>query len=81
MNIIWMLIVGGLIGWFAGVLIGRNVPGGIIGNIIAGAIGSWVGTFLLGEWGPSLAGFYLLPSLIGAIIFVAIIGFIGKAVR
>lgn len=81
MHIIGMLIVGGLIGWFAGVLIGKNIPGGIIGNIVAGAIGSWLGTYLLGEFGPSLAGFFLLPSLIGAIIFIAIIGIIGKMIR
>jgi len=81
MNIIWMLIVGGLIGWFAGVLIGKDVPGGIFGNIVVGAIGSWLGTYLLGEFGPSIAGFYLLPSLIGAIIFVTIIGLIAKMIR
>lgn len=76
-----MLIVGGLIGWFAGLLLGRNVRGGILGNIIAGIIGSWLGTYLLGEWGPSLGGFYLLPSLIGAIIFVATIGLLSNALK
>jgi len=76
-----MLIVGGLIGWFAGLLLGRNVPGGILGNIIAGIVGSWLGTYLLGEWGPSLSGFYLLPSLIGAIIFVAAIGLLSNALQ
>nr|WP_195697137.1 hypothetical protein [Priestia megaterium] len=30
MEIIWMLIVGGIIGWLAGLITGRNVPGGII---------------------------------------------------
>jgi len=43
MSVIWTLIVGGIIEWLAGLLTGRDVPGGIIGNIIAGFIGSWLG--------------------------------------
>ena len=42
MGFIVMLIVGGLIGWVAGMIMGKDIPGGIIGNIIAGLIGSAV---------------------------------------
>lgn len=73
MSLIWSLIVGGILGWFAGVIIGRNVPGGIIGNIIAGIIGGWLGSLMLGSWGPEAGGFYILPTLIGAVIFIVII--------
>ena len=34
MGFIVMLIVGGLIGWVAGMIMGKDIPGGIIGNII-----------------------------------------------
>ncbi len=40
---IWSLIVGGILGWLASLITGRDVPGGVIGNIIAGIIGSWIG--------------------------------------
>jgi len=33
MEILWMLIVGGIIGWLASLITGRGVPGGIIGTI------------------------------------------------
>lgn len=36
MDLLWVLIVGGLIGWLSGNLIGRDVPGSVLGNIIAG---------------------------------------------
>ena len=35
MGFIVMLIVGGLIGRVAGMIMGKDIPGGIIGNIIA----------------------------------------------
>lgn len=73
MSLIWSLIVGGILGWFAGVIIGRNVPGGIIGNIIAGIIGGWLGSLMLGSWGPEIGGFFVLPTLIGAVIFIVVI--------
>lgn len=80
MGIIWTLIVGGLIGWFAGLIIGRDIPGGIIGNILAGIIGAWLGSLLLGEWGPELGGFFIIPALIGSAILILILSFIlGKA--
>lgn len=37
---IWSLIVGGILGWLASLITGKDVPGGVIGNIIAGIIGS-----------------------------------------
>ena len=52
MSFIWFLIIGGIIGWLAGLILGKDIPGGIIGNIIAGIVGAWIGGMLLGEWGP-----------------------------
>jgi uncharacterized membrane protein YeaQ/YmgE (transglycosylase-associated protein family) len=76
MGIIWMLIVGGIIGWLAGLITGRDVPGGIIGNIIAGFIGSWLGGLILGSWGPVIGGFAIIPAIIGSVVLVLIVSFI-----
>mgnify|MGYP000722283681 FL=1 len=65
-----MLIIGGVIGWLAQVIIGRNFPGGIIGNIIAGIVGAWLGGKLFGAFGPVIGGFSIIPAIIGAIILV-----------
>ncbi|WP_438311258.1 GlsB/YeaQ/YmgE family stress response membrane protein [Sporosarcina sp. FA9] len=81
MNLILYLIIGAVIGWFAGVVLGKNLPGGVLGNVIAGIIGAWIGSRLLGNWGPKLAEFYLIPSIIGALIFVVIISFIMNSSR
>ena len=49
---------------------------GIIANIIAGVVGATIGQAILGTWGPSLAGMAIVPSIIGAVILVAIVSWI-----
>lgn len=76
MGVIWTLIIGGILGWFAGLLIGKDIPGGVIGNIIAGIVGGWLGSLILGDFGPEIGGFAVIPTLIGAILIIAITSFI-----
>ncbi len=76
MFFLWSLIIGGIIGWLAGIILGRDIPGGVIGNIIAGFIGAWLGSFLLGTWGPVVGGFYFVPALIGAVALVFIVSLV-----
>ncbi|KRM60632.1 hypothetical protein FC26_GL000440 [Paucilactobacillus vaccinostercus DSM 20634] len=73
LHLIWVWIIGALIGVIAGAITSRDMPLGWIGNIIAGLLGSWIGESLLGSWGPSLAGLAIIPSIIGAVVFVLIV--------
>ena len=75
MRWIWVLIVGAIIGAVACVITRRSGAMGWISNIIAGLVGSAIGEALLGHWGPQLAGMAIIPSLIGAIIVVAVVSF------
>ncbi|KKO51458.1 GlsB/YeaQ/YmgE family stress response membrane protein [Paenibacillus sp. DMB20] len=81
MGFLWSLIVGGIIGWIAGLIMGRDIPGGIIGNIIAGFVGAWLGGLLLGEWGPEIGDFFIIPALIGAVVLVFIVSLIMGSMR
>ncbi|WP_242220515.1 GlsB/YeaQ/YmgE family stress response membrane protein [Bacillus cereus group sp. BfR-BA-01380] len=81
MAFLWSLIIGGILGWFASLIIGRDVPGGVIGNIIAGIIGSWIGTKLLGTFGPVIGGFSIVPALIGSIILIFIVSFLLRMMK
>lgn len=80
-SFIWYLIIGGILGWLAGVILGKDVPGGVIGNIIAGIIGSWIGSMVLGNWGWKVSDFYVFPALIGAIVLIFIVSFIMRSMR
>lgn len=81
MGFIWSLIVGGILGWIASLIVGKDIPGGVIGNIIAGFIGAWLGSLILGNWGPEIGDFYIIPALIGAIVLIFIVSLIMKAAR
>ncbi|MGC6769158.1 GlsB/YeaQ/YmgE family stress response membrane protein [Enterococcus sp. LJL128] len=75
MSWLWTLIVGAIIGSIAGSVTSKDRPSGCIFNIIAGLIGSSVGQALFGDWGPSLAGMALVPSILGAAIVVIVVSF------
>lgn len=81
MGFLWSLIIGGIIGWLAGMIVGKDVPFGILGNIIAGFIGAWLGSLILGDWGPVVADFAIFPALIGAIVLVFILSMILRGMR
>ena len=71
----WSIIVGGFIGFIAGGITKKGGAMGIIANIIAGLVGSSVGQALFGSWGPKLAGMALVPSILGAVIVIAVVSF------
>lgn len=75
MGLLWSLIIGAVIGAIAGAITKKGGSMGWIANIIAGLVGSAIGQALLGSWGPSLAGMALVPSIIGAVIVVAVVSF------
>lgn len=72
---LWSIIVGGFIGFLAGAITNKVGAMGVIAKVVAGLIGSSVGQSLFGTWGPSLAGMSLIPSVLGAVIVVAVVSF------
>ncbi|AWV05908.1 GlsB/YeaQ/YmgE family stress response membrane protein [Marilutibacter maris] len=75
MNFIIMLIVGGIAGWLASMVMKTNAQQGIILNIVVGIIGGFLGGYLLPILGLQLTGWtgYLITALIGAIVLLAIV--------
>ena len=81
MNLIIALIVGGIIGWLASIVMRTDAQQGILLNIVVGIVGSLLGSFLLGRLfgaeGNILEAPLSLPTilaaLVGAIILLAIV--------
>jgi uncharacterized membrane protein YeaQ/YmgE (transglycosylase-associated protein family) len=55
MNLVWFLLIGGLAGWIAG-LIMKGGGFGILGDIVLGIVGGVLGGFLFGLLGLSSNG-------------------------
>ena len=75
-SLLVILLVGALIGMIAGAILKKGGSMGILANIFAGLAGSYVGGSLFGRFGPSLAGISIIPSIIGAVIVVAVVSFL-----
>jgi uncharacterized membrane protein YeaQ/YmgE (transglycosylase-associated protein family) len=82
--IIW-LVIGGLVGWLASVVMKTDAQQGIILNIVVGIIGALLGGWLLGplfgtgtinQGDFSLSG--LLVSFLGAVILLAIVNLVRR---
>ena len=80
MNLILWIIIGGILGWIASIIMRTNAQQGLFLNIVVGIIGALVAGFvltpLLGIGTINQNNFSLpalLVSLLGAIILLAIV--------
>jgi uncharacterized membrane protein YeaQ/YmgE (transglycosylase-associated protein family) len=78
MNWIVTIVVGGIIGWLASILMKTNAQMGIIGNVIVGIVGSALGFWLAGQFG--LATYGAVAQWAVAVVGAALLIFILKAV-
>lgn len=88
MNFILWLIVGGLVGWVASMIMGTNDQQGKFLNIIVGVVGAFlgglvlaplVGTGTINQGDFSLSS--LLVSLAGAVVLLAILNMFRRRKR
>jgi uncharacterized membrane protein YeaQ/YmgE (transglycosylase-associated protein family) len=78
MNLIIQLIIGGVIGWLASIVMKTNAQMGIIANVLVGIIGAGLGGWLavqLGIGGTPLMGWVM--AVVGAAILIAVLRAIG----
>jgi uncharacterized membrane protein YeaQ/YmgE (transglycosylase-associated protein family) len=80
MNLIIWLILGGIVGWLASLIMRTDAQQGLVLNVVVGIIGALLGGFLisplLGESSINQGNFSitgLAVSLLGAVILLAIV--------
>jgi len=86
MGILLWLIIGGVIGWLASIVMKRDGSQGILLNVVVGIIGAMLGGWLLGPMlgAPSINSGEisvgsLLVSFLGAVILLAIVNLISRS--
>ena len=80
MGIIVWLIVGGICGWLASLIMRTDAQQGILLNIVVGIVGAVIAGWLLGKGninnGISIETF--LWSLVGAVVLLAIVNLVTR---
>ena len=66
MNWLVTIVIGGIVGWLASMVMKTNAQMGLIANVIVGIIGSSIGFWLAGMLGLSASG-----PIIGWVIAIA----------
>jgi uncharacterized membrane protein YeaQ/YmgE (transglycosylase-associated protein family) len=83
MSIIGWIILGGLAGWIASMLTGRNDRQGCLMNIIVGVVGAAIGGAIVGLFGGGgVTGFNLgslLVAILGAVVLLAMVNFFTRS--
>ena len=79
MNWIVTLVVGGVIGWLASMLMKTDKQMGIIANVIVGIIGSSIGFWLAGVLGLAPYGVIAqwAVAVVGAVVLIYILKALG----
>ena len=78
-GILTMIIVGGVAGWLASMVMSRDASMGILLNIVVGIVGGFLGGLLLGGLIPGDGWIhYLITAFIGAVILLLIANLIQR---
>ena len=85
MNFIIWIVIGGVIGWLASMVMKTNAPQGIFLNIVVGIVGAFLGGWLLAPLfgtgtinSDNFSMSSLLVSFLGAVILLGIVNLLRR---
>ncbi len=87
MGIIVWLIMGGLVGWVASIIMGTDARQGIILNVIVGIVGAMIGGWLIGPLlgagsiNDGISVMSVIVSLVGAILLLAVLSLFQRSAK
>ena len=73
------IIIGGIVGWLASIIMKTNAQMGLIANILVGIVGSALGFWLAGVLGLAPSGSVLrfVVAIVGAVALIFILRALG----
>jgi uncharacterized membrane protein YeaQ/YmgE (transglycosylase-associated protein family) len=81
MELFWLILLGLIAGWLAGVLV-KGGGFGVLGDIVVGILGALIGGYLFRAMGFSAGGGFfgsILVATFGAIVLIVILRVIKRA--
>ncbi len=79
MGLITSLIIGGIVGWLASILMKTNAQMGLIANVLVGVAGSAIGFWIAGALGLAAGGGIMrfLVAIAGAALLIVVLRALG----
>lgn len=79
MSWIVALIIGGIVGWLASIIMKTNAEMGLIANVVVGVVGSLLGNWIAGLMGMAPTGNIMrfVVALLGAVLLIFILQQVG----
>jgi uncharacterized membrane protein YeaQ/YmgE (transglycosylase-associated protein family) len=73
------LVIGGIVGWLASIVMKTNAQMGIIANVLVGVVGSMLGSWIAGLLGLAPTGGILrfVVAIVGAMLLILVLRAIG----
>ena len=73
------LVIGGIVGWLASIIMKTDAQMGLIGNIVIGIVGSLLGYWVAGAIGLATGGGFarFLVAVAGAVLLIVILRALG----
>jgi uncharacterized membrane protein YeaQ/YmgE (transglycosylase-associated protein family) len=79
MGLIISLIIGGVVGWLASIVMKTNAQMGMIANVLVGIVGAALGSWLAGALGIAASGGIMsfVVAIAGAVLLILILRALG----
>ncbi len=79
MGWIGTIIIGGIVGWLASIIMKTNAQMGLIANILVGIVGSALGFWLAGVLGMAPEGSVIrfIVAIVGAVVLIFLLRALG----
>ena len=73
------LVIGGIVGWLASIIMKTDAQMGLIGNVVIGIVGSLLGYWVAGMLGLAAGGGFarFLVAVAGAVLLIVILRALG----
>lgn len=77
--IVW-LVIGGVVGWLASLVMRTDAQQGVLLNIVVGIVGAFIGGLIFsgGSINQGLSVYSFVVSLLGAIILLAVVNLVRR---
>lgn len=80
MGILTWIVLGGIAGWIASIVMGKNASMGVLANIVVGIVGALIGGFVFNLFGANDVSGFNLYSLLVAVVGSVVLLWLGSLV-